>query len=161
ARRPRRSSRQWGQFPYLRRGMHTAVSGVRLWPMMRRVPPIVVDGGLGLALLIAMLVERVSVGADSPAGVALSGAIALGLALRRRAALAGCLIGSVAQSLEALFVAPSTVSPYANLIGIYSLGLYGAGARVWWGPAIVPFGVFAYFSSHEASSLGSPVGVLF
>src|SRR5262249_35870370 len=65
------------------------------------------------------------------------------------------------QSLEALFVAPSTVSPYANLIGIYSLGLYGAGARVWWGPAIVPFGVFAYFSSHEASALGSPVGVLF
>ena len=92
---------------------------------------------------------------------ALSVVIAGGLALRRRMPLGAYLAGSLALLAEALWAAPSPVSPYANLIGAYSLGLYAARGRARWGLLFMIPGVFAYFSI-AGSSAGAPAaGVLF
>jgi signal transduction histidine kinase len=63
--------------------------------------------------------------------------------------------------VEALAVAPSAVSPYANLLGVYSLGLYATRPRVWLGPALLPFGVVAYFVALGPITWVTPAGALF
>jgi hypothetical protein len=97
------------------------------------VTPMGVDLALAVVSLVAMLIERVGatavIGAKMPLAVSLSVVIAAGLALRRRAPLCGYLLGSLALAAESLLVASSPISPYPNLIGIYSLGLYAARGR--------------------------------
>jgi signal transduction histidine kinase len=50
-----------------------------------------------------------------------------------------------------LFVLPSPISPYANLIGIYSLAVYATPVRAWIGPPLALVGVVAYFGATELS----------
>lgn len=122
------------------------------------VTPVGLDLALAAASLVAMLVERLGAtavtGAKLPLAVSLSVVIAAGLALRRRAPVAGYMAGSLALAAESLLVVPSPISPYPNLIGIYSLGLYAARGRAWWGPPVAIAGVLAYFGPHP-SSLGA------
>ena len=118
-----------------------------------RVRDWLVDAGISVALLAAMVAERHGGGHGSAGALALSVAIAGGLGLRRRAPLAGYLIGSVALSAEALLTAPSAVSPYANLIGLYSLGVHGPRIRARLGPAIVVPGMAVYFAATGTSAV--------
>jgi signal transduction histidine kinase len=53
------------------------------------------------------------------------------------------------------------LSPFPNLIGLYSLGLYGSPARARLGPVLVLPGVLAYFAPQADESVAAPVGVLF
>jgi signal transduction histidine kinase len=130
-----------------------------------RLPEAAVDVGLGVVFLAAMLIERIwtasAIGARMPVAVALSVVIAGALMLRRRAPVLGYLLGSVAISTEAFIGAPSVVSPYGNFIGIYSLGVYATGRRVWWGPPLVLVGIPAYFIGLGVESVSAPAGVLF
>jgi signal transduction histidine kinase len=131
----------------------------------RQVPDWVVDGALAVGFLAAMLIERAESaalpGARQPLAVALSVVIAGALALRRRMPLAAYLAGSSALVAEALWVGPSTVAPYANLIGLYSVGLYAPRGRAWWGPVLVVPGVFVYASGAGSAASASPAaGVL-
>jgi signal transduction histidine kinase len=125
----------------------------------------VVDATLAVVFLAAMFVERATaaseIGARMPVAIALSVIIAGALALRRRAPLTAYLVGSAALSVEALFVLASPVSPYANLIGVYSLGLYATRGRALLGPVIVLLGTVAYFAGLDSSSAAEPVSVLF
>jgi signal transduction histidine kinase len=125
----------------------------------------VVDRVLAAVFLAAMLVERVGaarrIGALMPEAVALSVVLAGALALRRTAPLASYLAGSAALSAEALFVLPSSVSPYANLVGLYSLGLYATRGRARLGPVIVLLGMVAYFTGTARTYPAIPAGVLF
>ena len=132
---------------------------------LRDVPAAVADGALAAVFLAVMLVQLTRSaslpGARLPVAAALSVVIAGGLALRRRMPLGAYLAGSLALLAEALWAAPSPVSPYANLIGAYSLGLYAARGRARWGLLFMIPGVFAYFSI-AGSSAGAPAaGVLF
>jgi signal transduction histidine kinase len=133
-------------------------------PRRAGVAPVAVDLALAAVSLVAMLIERVgaapAIGAKMPLAVVLSVAVAAGLALRRRAPLAGYLLGSLGLSLEALFVLRSPISPYPNLLGIYSLGLYATRRRAWCAPPLAVAGVLAYFR-FEPSSLPATAGVLF
>lgn len=130
-----------------------------------RPVPALVDGALALGFLAAMLVERAgsasAIGGRMPAAVLLSTVIAGTVALRRTAPLLCYLAGSVALSAEALFVLPSTVSPYANLICLYSLGLHATRGRARWGPGIVLLGMGAYFTGRAHTRPDIPAGVLF
>ncbi|WP_051450152.1 sensor histidine kinase [Actinospica robiniae] len=117
------------------------------------------------AFLAAMCAERfyraAQIGDRMPAALALSVLIAGALAARRRAPLASYLLGTAALSAEALFVAPSPVSAYANLLGLYSLGSCGTRTRAKWGPVIALGGMIAYFSGSTHTYEAIPAAVLF
>lgn len=129
-----------------------------------RVTPGVADLAVGLVALAVMLVERFAhasaIGGRLPLALGCSVAVAAGLALRRRLPVGGYLLGSAGLAVEALFTVASVVSPYPNLVGIYSLGLYARGRRVWLGPPLALAGVAAYFGTGVGSTTSS-VGVVF
>jgi signal transduction histidine kinase len=138
------------------------------WPAVwHRLRPsaAVLDVALAAAFLAAMVVERFVAGARigdrMPAALALSVLIAGALAAHRRYPLAAYLAGTAALSAEALFIAPSQVSPYANLLGLYSLALRGTRARARLGPVIVLPGMVAYFSGFTHTYQVVPAAVLF
>lgn len=126
------------------------------------------DAALAGAALAAMAVERFQ-SADAlrtglPAALVFSAVAAGALAVRRSLPLAGYLVGSAALSAEALFVLPSAVSPYANLVGLYSLGLHGTRRRAWLGPFAALLGMAAYFADLARTYPAVPAipaGVLF
>ena len=130
----------------------------------RQVPGWAADGALGAGFLAAMLIalagQGTLSGARLPSAVVLSAVIAGGLALRRRAPLTAYLAGSSALVAQSLWVSPSPVAPYANLIGLYSLGLYATRGRAWCGLLIVPAAVFGYFSGAGSPTPDGPAGVL-
>ncbi|WP_190208944.1 sensor histidine kinase [Kitasatospora indigofera] len=125
----------------------------------------VVDGAAAVAFLAAMTAERLGSAGEIRVGpvpaLALSVLLAGALALRRRAPLAGYLAGTAALSAEALFVLPSPVTPYANLVGLYSLGLYATRGRALLGPVVVLPGMAAYFAGLAHTYPAVPAGVLF
>ncbi|MFF1871577.1 sensor histidine kinase [Kitasatospora herbaricolor] len=128
-------------------------------------PAAVVDGAAAVAFLAAMAAERLGAAGDIRVGpvpaLALSVLLAGALALRRRAPLAAYLAGTAALSAEALFVLPSPLSPYANLVGLYSLGLYATRGRALLGPVVVLPGMAAYFAGLAHTYPAVPAGVLF
>jgi signal transduction histidine kinase len=130
----------------------------------RSTTALIVDGALGAAFLAMALVERLVVApvphARIPVAVALGTAIAAGLALRRRAPLAAYVLGTVAIVVEALILAPGTLSPYANQIGVYSVGLYATRRRAQWGLAVMLAGVVAYFAAVDEPNRTALVGVI-
>ena len=130
---------------------------------LRRVPEDVADAALAAAFLAAMLVERARMlsGERLSAAVALSVIMAGGVAFRRRVPYAGYIVGSTALIAEALWIDPSPISPYANLVCLYSLGLYATRSRARWGPLILIPGVVAYFAKFPSATLTMPAGVLF
>ena len=85
--------------------------------------------------------------------------IAGALCFGRSWPLTSYLVGSAALSAEALFVQASPISPYANLIGIYSLGLYATRNRALVGPPAILIGLVAYFSGETDTLV--PAGALF
>ncbi|WP_433351952.1 sensor histidine kinase [Microtetraspora malaysiensis] len=146
------------------RRLRSLPAGPAVW---RRLRPstAVLDLALAAAFLAAMLVERLDaaarIGDRMPAALALSVLIAGALAAHRRLPLAAYLVGSAALSAEALFIAPSPVTPYANLLGLYSLGLRGTRAQARLGPVIVLLGMVAYFSGPTHTYQMVPAAVLF
>lgn len=107
-------------------------------------PRLLLDVAIAIAAAAALVAERVIAGATSPLAFALALAIGASLAGRRRWPLAAYAIGSAGLVAESMLTGPSTLSPYANLIGLVSLGIYGTRAHALWGPAILVPGVVAY-----------------
>ena len=143
----------------------SAASGIRqAAARVDEVPSGAADLALaGLALVVMAgerIVSRSSLGAPLPVALALTTVIAGCLALRRRAPLTAYAVGTAALAAEALWVSPSPFSPYANLVGLYSLGLYATRARALCGPAIILPGVLAYFAHADGPGL-VPAGVVF
>lgn len=122
---------------------------------------LIADPALAGGFLTAMLIERVNAGVGTPTGVVLTVLIAGAVAARRRLPLTAYAVGSAALSVEALYVHASTISPYANLIGLYSVGLYASKRLALLGPVIVLAGMVAYFAGLDPSPPVLPVGVLF
>lgn len=131
---------------------------------LRDVPGAVADRALAVVFLVAMVVElarSVSLpGVRLPAAIALSAVMAGALAWRRRVPLGAYLVGSLALVAQALWLPTSPVPPYANLIGVYSLGLYATRGRARLGLLVMISSVLAYFSA-GVSGATSASGVLF
>ncbi len=130
-----------------------------------RPPDAVIDATVAVVALVVMVMERISAAEEIgtgrlPAAIALSVVIAGALGVRRRWPLAAYLVGSAAMSIEALLVLASAVSPYANLIGLYSVGLYASRRRALLGPAIAVVGVFTYIAGQGLVAPPDPAGVL-
>jgi signal transduction histidine kinase len=132
---------------------------------LRRLPASVVDAGLAVVFVAAVGVERVLDPLQGGMTVAISGVLTLVLAgslgLRRRFPLAAFVTNSLAMCVESLLGVASVVSPYANQIGAYSLGLYGTRTRARWGPPIIVAGVVGYFATSIPTGVFAPIGVLF
>ncbi|MDX2602290.1 hypothetical protein PV379_09300 [Streptomyces caniscabiei] len=116
-----------------------------------RLPP--GDVAAAAVLLAAMTAVRLGAGDDAdaspPVVLALGAVIAAGLAVRRRAPLAGYVVGTAGLVVEALWVGPGQLTPVANLIGVHSLGLYATPRRAVLGALLVPPGVLAHFASKD------------
>ncbi|MFE7192148.1 sensor histidine kinase [Kitasatospora sp. NPDC057541] len=137
------------------------------WPLpaLRAVPAARWDAALAGVFLLVTAVERIGA-ADRlhgglPLALALGAAVAVPLAVRRTRPLAGYLVGAAALSAESLFVLPSPVSPYADLVGLYSLGLYAPRRHAWLGPFAALLGMAAYFAGLGHTYPAIPAGVLF
>ncbi len=141
------------------------------WRRLRAASPqsttaLAVDLALGAVFLILLLIERLVVApvpvAKLPAAVVLGIALAAGLALRRRVPLTAYMLNLAALMLAALATPPSVLSPYANMIGVYSVGLYATRPRALASLVITIPSVFGYFAIVERPfRLSSVGGVLF
>src|SRR5439155_22334920 len=81
---------------------------------------------------------------------------------RRRLPLAAYVFGSAGLMVETLAGVPSALSPYANQIGVYSVGLYATRRRAPWGLVVMVAGVAVYFRAAPGQfNLAQPAGVLF
>ncbi|UUU25833.1 sensor histidine kinase [Streptomyces sp. DSM 40750] len=129
-----------------------------------RLPVAVVDLAPAVVLLAAMVAVRLGgervPGRPLPLVLGLCVVIAGSLAFRRRTPLAAYAVGTAGLSAEALWADPGGLTPIANLIGLYSLGLYASPARARLGALLVPPGVLAFFAPEDDSSM-APAGVLF
>jgi hypothetical protein len=96
----------------------------------------------------------------TPVALALTTVIAGCLAARRRAPLTSYAVGTAALAAEALWVAPAPLSPYVNLVGLYSVGLYATRGRALVGAALVLPAVLAYFARTDTPAT-VPAGVVF
>ncbi|MFG3054660.1 sensor histidine kinase [Kitasatospora sp. NPDC048239] len=125
----------------------------------------VVDGVLAGAFLVVMTAERIGtaerIDGRMPAALLLTAVIAGVLTLRRTAPVAAYLAGSAALAAEAQWLVADPVSPYANLIGLYSVGLYATRARARSGPVLVLLGMAGYFADRTDGLPEIPGGVLF
>lgn len=125
---------------------------------MFRLSPRVVDVAAAIAFTTALVIEQVLLADKSPRTIAVSIALAFvvggSLVVRRRWPLLAYLVGSVALVIATLWSGPSSIFPYANLFGLFSLALHGTRRRALWGPVIMTPGVLIYFSTtHYATPI--------
>jgi signal transduction histidine kinase len=146
--------------------LRAAIPARDLGAWLRRTQPRaeVVDAALAAGFLVAMAVERADaasrIGDRMPAAVVLALVLSGALIARRRAPLTVLLVSTVAMLLEARFVFVSAVTPNANLITVYSLGLYATRARAWLGPFVIAAGNVTYFTSIDSFSAGAAIAPL-
>lgn len=126
---------------------------------MPRRTALILDLSVALALTAVLIVEQL---VESPApssasagSVALAVVIGGSLAVRRRWPLASYAVGSAALIAQSLTGDVSVIAPYANLVGLFSLGVHGTRRHALWGPALLLPGVIAYFTA-----AAEPFGVL-
>jgi signal transduction histidine kinase len=139
-------------------------AAARVGARIDALPPLVVDAALGGLALLAMAVERIAtrstLDAPLPVALALTAVIAGCLVARRVAPLTAYLVGTAALAAEALWVSSCPLTPYVNLVGVYSVGLYATRRRALVGAAAVLPGVLAYFAGEDVPPT-VPAGVVF
>lgn len=131
-----------------------------------RWPAPAADAGLTALYLAAATTERLHQPLHSTSALFAAGVTAVlagGLALRRRFPLSAFLASTAALCAEPLLHITSAVSPYADQVCVYSVGLYATRNRARWALPIVALGVLVYFAGAPGAGSGGaePVGVLF
>ncbi len=118
---------------------------------MTRLSARIIDWAAAIAFTAALVVEFVlteSTALRPPAvSIALALVIGAAIAARRRLPLLAYAIGSLALVASTLWSGPSAIMPYANLLGLFSLGVHGTRRRALLGPVIMVPGVLIYFST--------------
>ncbi|MGW0948394.1 sensor histidine kinase [Streptomyces sp. NPDC002623] len=139
-------------------------AGERAWAWAARLPPAAVDVLPAVVFLAAMVAVRVGSAPELrgplPAALAPAVVIAGSLAVRRRWPATAYAVGTAGLAVEALWLGSGSLTAFANLFGVYSLGLYATPGRAVLGTLLVPPGVLAHFASEEASA-AVPVAVVF
>ncbi len=125
---------------------------------MRR-SAVILDLSVSITLTAVLVIEQAVRASPEPSALVGSLALAIviggSLAFRRRWPLASYAVGSAALIAQALWADFSAIAPYANLVGLFSLGVYGTRRRALWGPVILVPGLIAYFTGAS-----EPFGVL-
>jgi signal transduction histidine kinase len=132
---------------------------------LRRLPAPAADAGLAVIFVAAVGVQRVLEPLDGGRAVLMSAVLTLvlagSLALRRRLPTTAFVAGTVALCAESLLDITSPISPYANQILAYSVGLYATRSRARWGPPIILAGVLTYFAGTIRTDAFAPIATLF
>jgi signal transduction histidine kinase len=133
---------------------------------LRAVAAPAADVAAAVVFVAAVALDRTREPVDGGAAmVALSVVLTLmmagGLVARRSFPLAAFVASTVGLSVEALAGISSAVSPYANLVGIYSLGLYATRRRALSGPPMALVGTVLYFVGNSQAAMFEVAGVLF
>lgn len=130
-----------------------------------RVPSLAIDLTLAAGILVAMVVNRVAdagnLGDRFLGALLLSVMISGALVARRSAPLASYVVGTAGLIVETIWLGPADLSPFANLIGLYSLGQYASRNHALLGPVLFLPAVLAYFAPQPSVSPAVPIGVLF
>jgi len=110
---------------------------------------LILDLSISVALTVAMAAEQVRLDTTTtvPPVVSFALVVVIGgsLAFRRRFPLVSYIVGTAALIALSLLADPGSIAPYANLVGLFSLGTYGSRRHALWGPVILIPGVLAYF----------------
>jgi signal transduction histidine kinase len=117
-----------------------------------KVFDVVVAVAFTAALVIEFVLTESTALRPAPVSIALALVVGASLVVRRRVPLLAYAVGSAALVSSTLWSGPSAILPYANLFGLFSLGLYGSRRRALFGPVIMVPGVLIYFST-SASDL--------
>ncbi|WP_460061368.1 sensor histidine kinase [Streptomyces sp. YKOK-I1] len=129
-----------------------------------RLPQRVGEFGPAVVMLAAMTAVRLGPRPEDEgplwAAFALALVIAGGLAVRRRLPLTAYGVGTVGLGAEALWVGPGPLTPVANLIGVYYVGLCATPSRARLGALLVLPGVLAWFAPEDGPA-SVPVAVVF
>jgi signal transduction histidine kinase len=130
-----------------------------------RRPVLAVDATLGGCFLVALLAERFMLdpvpAGDAVAAVIAGVVLAAAVALRRRLPFTAFLLSAVALCLEALATPVSWLSPYANLLWVYSVARHASRWRAWWGLAGTVVCILVYFTARDGVLQPTqPLGVL-
>ena len=132
---------------------------------LRRLPAPAADAGLAVIFVAAVGVGRVLEPLDGGRAVLMSAVLTLvlagSLALRRRLPTTAFVAGTAALCAESLLDITSPISPYANQILAYSVGLYATRSRARWGPPIILAGVLTYFAGTIRTDAFAPIATLF
>ena len=115
---------------------------------LRRLPPMVVDGGLAVIFVVLVTAEvaRQPVPGGGTALLALLTLVmAACLVLRRKWPLATLVIGTAALVVESFLHIATVFTPLATLVGAYSVGLYATRTRARWGLLIIVAGILGFF----------------
>ncbi len=133
---------------------------------LRAVAAPAADVAAAVVFVAAVALDRTQEPVDGGAAmVALSVVLTLmmagGLVARRTFPLAAFVASTVGLSVEALAGISSAVSPYANLVGIYSLGAYATRRRALFGPPMALAGTALYFVGNSETATFEAAGVLF
>ena len=137
-----------------------------LGALLRRSQPPgwVADAVLATGFLVALGLERVNsasqIGDRWPLSALLVVVIAGAVAARRRAPLTAFLVSTGAMLIEARYVVVSAVTPNANLVNVYALGLYATRPRAWVGPFVIVAGNVVYFTSIDSFSPANVISPL-
>lgn len=107
-------------------------------------------------MVVAMASEWLTttppLGARLPAALGLAVLMGGSLAFRRQAPVIAYAVGTAALIVEALWLTTGGLSPFVNLIGLYSVGYYATARRALWGPVIMLPGIWANFAGDESPS---------
>ena len=115
---------------------------------LRRLPPMVIDGGLAVIFVVLVTAEvaRQPVPGGGTALLALLTLVmAACLVLRRKWPLATLVIGTAALVVESFLHIATVFTPLATLVGAYSVGLYATRTRARWGLLIIVAGILGFF----------------
>ncbi|MEU4161568.1 sensor histidine kinase [Actinoplanes sp. NPDC026670] len=120
---------------------------------------------LGACFLVALLAERFMLdpvpAGDAVAAVTAGVILAVAVALRRRLPFPAFVLSATALCLEALTTPVSWLSPYANLLGVWSVARHASRRQAWWGLAgtVACIGVYFTFRDDPVQP-PQPLGVL-
>ncbi|MFI7134189.1 sensor histidine kinase [Nonomuraea sp. NPDC050153] len=138
-----------------------------VWNRLRTAAPrgataLIADSALGALFLALYLAERLVVAplpsASLPAALACGLGITTGLALRRCTPLPAFVLGATALVAGVIVAAPSVLAPYANQIGVYSVGLHATRRRARWGLVLTIIYIAAYFVAVRPTPRPASIG---
>ena len=138
----------------------------RLIGRLRALPALAVDSAAASIFVVAVALDRAGNPVEGgPATIALAWFLTLmmagALVARRDYPLVACLASSSALCAESVAGLASSASPYANLVAVFSLGLYAMRRHALLGPPIVLASVVLYFAGNPVTPESDAVGVLF
>ncbi|BCJ55056.1 two-component sensor histidine kinase [Actinoplanes sp. NBRC 14428] len=145
--------------------MAEALPGHRFRAVLRPVGLPAADLALAAVFLAALLTERFMLdpvpARYAAAATAAGTAMAVALALRRRLPFGAFLLSGAALCAEALTTPASWLSPYANLLGTFSVALYATARRARWALVVLAGCTAVYFAARDdVVRLTQPTGVL-